>query len=292
MPGERTQITTLSLSHIQSTTEQQHKKNKGSAGEGWVPWAALSWDELDPQHFPIPNPFLKGFLHLSMNNTKGKTCQGNVSVAGVQDFEQDSDLLFILIPFILIVLQAEHPWVNLGSGPSSQVLSLRNSSRDLSGRKKTRFTQIFIAICTSFCLRFKFIPVRCQWQSYFCFSELWASSPREFLGFYTSTPSSRFPGTEHPQTKQMNKQQLGSYSQTATEVMFNVFPKVRGSNISLEGFVWGSNFLQNNTGFCLGVFLQEAHCKHSNTNPISICRDAIKKKPKPFYFTEEAKCTI
>lgn len=124
-------------------------------------------------------------------------------------------------------------------------------------------------------------------ESYFCFSELWASSPREFLGYYTSTSSNRFPGIEHSQTKQMNKQQLGSYSQeAATEVIFNVFPKVRGSNISLQGFDWGSNFLPNNRGFCLGIFLQEAWMLTVNTPTQTQSLSAVMqlKTPQTFLF--------
>lgn len=98
--------------------------------------------------------------------------------------------------------------------------------------------------------------------------------------------SSRFPGIEHSQTKQMNKQ-LGPYSQeAATEVIFSVFPKVRGSNISLQGFVWGSNFLQNNRGFCLGIFLQEAWMLTVNTPTQTQSLSAVMqlKTPQTFLF--------
>lgn len=100
------------VSHIQSTTEQQHIKipafghTKGQQGRDvphGVPKAGRSWI------FSI-SPFPTLFKKLSMyNNHKENTCQGNVSVAGVQDFEQDSDLFFILISFVLIILEAEHP---------------------------------------------------------------------------------------------------------------------------------------------------------------------------------------
>lgn len=45
----------------------------------------------------------------STMDKKEKTCQRNVSVAGVQDFEEDFNLFFILISFILIISVVENP---------------------------------------------------------------------------------------------------------------------------------------------------------------------------------------
>jgi len=64
----------------------------------------------------------------STTDKKEKTCQRNVSVAGVQDFEEDFNLFFILISFILIIFVVENPGVNLRSRPSSKMFPLRHNT--------------------------------------------------------------------------------------------------------------------------------------------------------------------
>lgn len=60
------------------------------------------------QHSPLPARFFKK-LPVSSTQKDDRTCQGDVPVAGVQHFEQHSDLLLILVPLVLVVLQAQHP---------------------------------------------------------------------------------------------------------------------------------------------------------------------------------------
>lgn len=118
-----------------------HKISFLGISEGWSMRSDClnCWER--PQHFPIllshsATLFFSGTLQLQCGEAqclqfkrkKRNTCQRNISVTGVQNFEEHFNLFFILISFILIIFVVENPWVNLCSCPSSKVFTLRQNT--------------------------------------------------------------------------------------------------------------------------------------------------------------------